>query len=419
MNKLTTSKRAQILGMLVEGMSMRAITRITGVSINTVAKLLNDAGNACAAYHDEHVRGIRGHRRIECDEIWSFVYAKERAVSRAKAAPDGAGDTWTFTAVDADSKLITSYLVSGERDGESALAFMDDLRGRLEDRPQVTTDGLIAYVGAVEGAFGGDVDFAQVIKEYGKEPGEDNERRYSPPVCTNMEKRRIEGNPDLRTANTSYVERHNLSMRMGMRRFTRLTNAFSKKVEKHVAMLSLYFVHYNFCRIHKTLRVTPAMEAGIETTVRDYEWIVGLIDAMAPAPKRPGPKPGARYAKRAKSNWYTTYIGTRPSKASVRSICRKISELTEPRFGLLEQEVVVKRLNRLMLGWSNYFILGQVRPAYAAIDRHALKRLLQWRCRKHKAETRNPVRLGYERLWTKHGLIRLGPRTTRFPWAKA
>ena len=287
MNKLPTSKRATILSVLVEGMSMRTISRTVGVSINTVTKLLVDAGEACAAYHDEHVWGIRGHRRIECDEIWSFVYAKERAVSRAKAAPDGAGDVWTFTAIDADSKLITSYLVSGERDGESALAFMDDLRGRLEDRPQVTTDGLSAYVGAVDGAFGGDVDFAQVIKEYGKEPGEDNERRYSPPVCTNVEKRCIEGNPDLRKANTSYVERHNLSMRMGMRRFTRLTNAFSKRVEKHWAMLSLYFVHYNFCRIHKTLRVTPAKEAGLSRELRDVEWIVGLMDARTPKPNRP------------------------------------------------------------------------------------------------------------------------------------
>ena len=173
MNRLSTAQRAQILGMLVEGMSMRAITRITGTSINTVTKLLSDAGEACAAYHDEHVRGLRGHRRIECDEIWSFVYAKERGVPHAKAAPEDAGDTWTFTAIDADSKLITSYLVSGERDGESALAFMDDLRARLEDRPQISTDGLSAYRGAVEGAFGGDVDFAQVIKEYGKEIGQD------------------------------------------------------------------------------------------------------------------------------------------------------------------------------------------------------------------------------------------------------
>ena len=287
MNKLSTEKRAQILSMLVEGMSMRAITRITDVSINTVAKLLNDAGHACAAYHHEHVRGIAGHRRIECDEIWSFVYAKERAVPRAKAAPDGAGDVWTFTAIDADAKLILSYLVSGERDGESALAFMDDLRGRLEDRPQLSTDGLVAYREAVEGAFGGDVDFAQVIKSYGKEPGEDNERRYSPPACIDIEKRRIEGNPDMRKANTSYVERQNLSMRMGMRRFTRLTNAFSKRVERHWAMLSLYFVHYNFCRVHKTLRVTPAMEIGLDTTIRDCKWIVELIDARAPKPNRP------------------------------------------------------------------------------------------------------------------------------------
>ena len=180
-----------------------------------------------------------------------------------------------------------SYLVSGERDGQTALAFMDDIRSRLEDRPQISTDGLVVYQEAVEGAFGGDVDFAQVIKEYGKEPGEDNERRYSPPMCTNIEKRCIEGNPDMRKANTSYVERHNLSMRMGMRRFTRLTNAFSKRVEKHWAMVSLYTLHYNFCRIHKTLRVTPAMEIGLTDTVHDMEWIVGMIDARIPKPNRP------------------------------------------------------------------------------------------------------------------------------------
>ena len=287
MNKLPTAKRAMILSLLVEGMSMRAISRITGVSINTVTKLLVDAGEACAAYHDEHVRGIRGHRRVECDEIWSFVYAKEKMVRRAKAAPKGAGDVWTFTAIDADSKVIVSYLVAGERDGETALAFMDDLRDRLDDRPQLTTDGLRAYLESVEGAFGGDVDFAQVIKMYGKEPGEDNERRYSPPVCTNIEKRRIEGDPVMGNANTSYVERQNLKMRMGMRLFTRLTNGFSKRIEKHIAMLSLYFVHYNFCRIHSTLRVTPTMELGLDHTVRNCEWIVGLMDARAPKPNRP------------------------------------------------------------------------------------------------------------------------------------
>ena len=176
---------------------MRAITRVENVGINTVARMISAAGEACAAYHDEHVRGINGHRRIECDEVWAFVYAKKRAVPNAKAAPDGAGDAWTFSAIDARSKLVTSYLV-GDRDGQSAIALMDDLRNRLEDRPQISTDGLKAYVEAIEGAFGGDVDFAQVIKEYGKLPGEDNERRYSPPVCTNIEKRRVEGNPDMR-----------------------------------------------------------------------------------------------------------------------------------------------------------------------------------------------------------------------------
>ena len=268
---------------------MRSITRVTGVSINTVAKLLTDAGAACAACHDETVRGVVGYRRIECDEIWSFVYAKARNVPRAKSAPKDAGAIWTWTALDADSKLIVSYLVSNGRDGMTAIEFMDDLRARVEDRIQLSTDGLGAYLKAVEGAFGGDVDYAMVVQEFGREPEEGNERRYSPPICTKVEKRRIEGNPDMSKANTSYVERHNLSMRMGNRRFTRLTNAFSKKVEKHAAMLSLYFVHYNFCRIHKTLRVTPAMEAGLSDTVHDMEWIVGLIDARAPKPGPRGP----------------------------------------------------------------------------------------------------------------------------------
>ena len=293
MNKLSVARRAKILNLLVEGMSMRAITRVENVGINTVARLISAAGEACAVYHDEHVRGIKGHRRIECDEVWAFVYAKQRAVHRAKAAPAGSGDAWTFSAIDAQSKLVTSYLV-GDRDGQSAIALMDDLRSRLEDRPQISTDGLKAYVEAIEGAFGGDVDFAQVIKEYGKLPGADNERRYSPPVCTSIEKRRVEGNPDLRKASTSYVERSNLTMRMGNRRFTRLTNGFSKNLDKHAAMVHLFFLHYNFCRIHKTLGVTPAMEAGITDTLRDMEWVVGLIDAQFPRPKRP-----AAYKKRA------------------------------------------------------------------------------------------------------------------------
>ena len=205
----------------------------------------------------------------------------------AKAAPEGAGDAWTFTAIDADAKPTVSYLVSGERDGGTALAFMDDLGGRLEDRPQVSTDFLSAYLGAVEGALGGDVDFAQVIKAYGKEPGEENGRCYSPQVCTDIEKRRIQGNPDMRKAYTSYVERHNLTMRMGMHHFTRLTNDFSMRVAKHIAILSPYLVLCNFCRIHTTLKVTPAMEAGLTSELRDMEWIVGLIDARAPKPNRP------------------------------------------------------------------------------------------------------------------------------------
>ena len=293
MNKLSDDKRARILNLLVEGMSMRAITRIEGVGINTVARLIDAAGEAAAEYHDATVRGIAGNRRIECDEVWAFVYAKKRNVARAKAAPDGAGDAWTFSAIDAGSKLVVSYLV-GNRDGMTAIDFMDDLRKRLEDRPQISTDGLGAYLEAVEGAFGGDVDYAQVIKEYGKDLAEEREHRYSPPVCTKIDKRRVEGNPDMKPANTSYVERSNLTVRMGNRRFTRLTNAFSKKIEKHSAMVSLFFYHYNFCRIHKTLQVTPAMEAGITDTLHDMHKLVALIDALAPAPKRP-----KKYRKRA------------------------------------------------------------------------------------------------------------------------
>ena len=296
MNKLSTSKRTTILSMLVEGMSMRSISRTTGVSINTVTKLLVDARHACAAYHDETVRNVKS-RRVQCDEIWSFCYAKERNVRDAKAAPDGAGDVWTWTALDADSKMIVAYEV-GDRSGMTAIEFMDDLRKRLANRVQLTTDGHKAYLDAVEGAFGGDVDYAQIIKLYGGSTGgEGHERKYSPAECIGTRKRAVEGNPDKRHVSTSYVERHNLSMRMGMRRFTRLTNAFSKKLENHLHMLSLYFVHYNFCRIHKSLRVTPAMAAGVTSTLRDMEWIVSLIDARAPKPNRP-----KTYSKRQVSN---------------------------------------------------------------------------------------------------------------------
>ena len=297
MNKLPIQKRAQILEMLVEGMSMRATSRLAKVSINTVYRLLEEAGEACAAYHDEAVRNVTA-SRVQCDEIWAFVYAKEKNVKRAKAAPKDAGDVWTWTALDADSKMILSYEV-GDRSGATALEFMDDLRSRLANRVQLTTDGHRAYLEAVEGAFGDDVDFAQLVKLYGDAP--EREKRYSPAECVGTRKRRITGKPVRADVSTSYVERQNLTMRMGMRRYTRLTNAFSKKLENHLHMLSLYFVHYNFVRIHKSLRCTPAMAAGVSDTLRDMEWIVGLIDARTPEPKRPGPKPGTVYTPR-KSN---------------------------------------------------------------------------------------------------------------------
>ncbi len=286
MNKLPTTKRVMILNMLVEGMSLRSISRTVGVSINTVSKLMVEAGEACAEHHDETVRNVHA-KRVQCDEIWSFCYAKAKNVSRAKAAPEGAGDVWTWTALDRDSKMILSWEV-GNRSSATAIEFMDDLRSRLGHRVQLTTDGHKAYLEAVEGAFGSDIDYAQLIKLYGNEnDARNHERKYSPAECTGIRTRKIEGNPKERDISTSHVERHNLTMRMGMRRFTRLTNAFSKKIENHIHMLSLYFVHYNFVRIHKTLRVTPAMEAGETDTLHDMKWIVSLIDARANKPSRP------------------------------------------------------------------------------------------------------------------------------------
>ncbi len=280
--------------MLVEGMSLQATARVAKVSLNTVKKLMVDAGEACAAYHDESVHNVKA-SRVQCDEIWSFVDAKQKNVARAKAALKGAGDVWTWTALDSDSKMILAYQV-GDRFGQTAIEFMDDLRDRLANRVQLTTDGHKAYLEAVEGAFGDDVDFAQLVKLYGDAP--EGQRRYSPAECVGTHKRRVTGSPIRADVSTSYVERHNLTMRMGMRRFTRLTNGFSKKLENHLLMLSLYFVHYNFCRVHKTLRCTPAMVAGVSDTLRDMEWVVGLIDARAPTPQRPGPKPGTVYRPR-------------------------------------------------------------------------------------------------------------------------
>ncbi|MES0065499.1 IS1 family transposase [Mesorhizobium sp. M0074] len=284
MNKLPLTTRVQILSMLVEGASMRSVARVADVSFNTIAKLMIEAGEACAAYHDETVRNVQA-KRVQCDEIWAFVAAKQKNVPNMKTPVDGAGDVWTWTALDADSKMIISYLVGG-RDSEYALAFMDDVAARLANRVQMTTDGHRAYLEAVEGAFGADVDYAQLIKIYGASP-DSAKGRYSPADCTGIKKNRIEGDPDIAHVSTSYVERMNLNIRMGNRRFTRLTNAFSKKIDNHLHMLSLYFCHYNFCRVHKTLRMSPAMAAGVSETLRDVEWIVSLIDAREAAPKRP------------------------------------------------------------------------------------------------------------------------------------
>lgn len=293
MNKLDTKARAQILHMLVEGNSMRSISRLTGVSINTVTKLLIDAGRVCAAHHSQVVQNVAA-KRVQCDEIWSFVGAKQKNVKAMKNAPRHAGDVWTWTAIDADSKLIVSYMV-GDRSAEAASEFMHDVAYRLANRVQLTSDGHGAYLRAVEGAFGMDVDYAMLMKIYGSSL-ESWKGRYSPAEVISVKRETIMGEPDAAHVSTSYVERSNLSIRMGNRRFTRLTNAFSKKIDNHIYMLSLYFCSYNFCRMHKTLRVSPAMAAGISDTLRDVEWIVDMIDAAAP---KPGPRGPYKQAKAA------------------------------------------------------------------------------------------------------------------------
>ena len=282
MNKLSVKARAQMLNMLCEGSSMRSVSRLADVSINTVAKLLIDAGKFCADFHDDKVVGVQA-SRIQCDEIWSFTYAKAKNVASAKAAPDNAGDTWT--GIDADSKLIVSWLVGG-RNGEYAMAFMDDLRSRLANRVQLTTDGHKAYLQAVEGAFGDDVDYAILHKVYGSTP-ESAKGKYSPAECIGTQKHRITGEPDIKHVSTSFIERSNLTMRMHNRRFTRLTNAFSKKFESHVHMVAIWTVWYNWIRIHKSLRVTPAMQAGLTGKLLSFEEIVEAMDLVAPKAGRP------------------------------------------------------------------------------------------------------------------------------------
>jgi IS1 family transposase len=294
MRKLDSKTRALILRLLVEGSSIRATSRIADVSKNTVNKLLIDAGKACAAYHDEAVRGVVA-THVQADEIWAFCYAKEKKVEKAKAAPSEAGDIWTWTALDRDSKMILSYTV-GDRSQRTAREFMFDLASRVSGRIHLTTDGHGAYLKAVADAFGGDIDYAMLIKQYGDPTGtKGHERKYSPAECTGTKKEAIFGKPDMEAVSTSHVERQNLTMRMGMRRFTRLTNAFSKKAENHAYAVALHFMHYNFAKVHQTLRVTPAVAAGLTDRLWDIDDIVALVDANEPAPKKRGP-----YKKRTK-----------------------------------------------------------------------------------------------------------------------
>jgi IS1 family transposase len=286
-NKLPIDKRTQILAMLCEGSSMRSISRVCDVSINTVSKLLIDAGKACAAFHDEKVRDVKA-RRVQVDEIWSFTAAKQKNVAGMKKPVVGAGDTWTWTALDGDSKLIVTWLVGG-RDSDYAIAFMDDLRDRLANRVQLTSDGHKAYLEAVEGAFGGDVDYAMLVKLYGAS-SDAMKGRYSPAECIGARKMPIEGSPDPKHVSTSYAERQNLTMRMQMRRFTRLTNAFSKKFENHMHMVALYTVWYNYVKQHKSLKgISPAMAAGISDTPWSVTDLAEMVDVAATKPGKRGP----------------------------------------------------------------------------------------------------------------------------------
>jgi IS1 family transposase len=273
MNRLSTAKRVQVVAALVEGSSINSIVRMTGVAKHTILKLIEDMGCACASFHHRHVRGLRV-RRLQCDEIWAFVGAKQKNASADKKA-EGWGDAWTWTAIDADTKMCISYLVGGRTTGW-ATDFMLDCRERIVGNPQITTDAHKPYLKAVEEAFGGDADYAMLHKIYGASA--EPETRYSPTTCIGCDMKTVSGDPDPAHVSTSYVERQNLTMRMSMRRFTRLTNGFSKKIENHGHAVALHFMHYNFCRVHKTLRVTPAMEAGLTDRVWTLQELIGLID---------------------------------------------------------------------------------------------------------------------------------------------
>lgn len=277
MNRLSIEERSKILACLVEGNSIRATCRMTGAAKGTVVKLLADVGAACKTFHDRNVRNIKS-KRVQCDEIWSFCYAKEKNLPDDLKGVFGFGDVWTWTALCADSKLMIAYRIGG-RSAEYALPFIDDLRSRLADRVQLTTDGHHAYLEAVGESFGGDVDFAMLQKIYDTPTGQSNEHKCSPGECCGTKLKKISGNPVRKDISTSFVERQNLTMRMSMRRFTRLTNAFSKKVENLGHAVALHFMYYNFVRIHQTLRVTPAMEAGLSDHVWSLEEIVALADS--------------------------------------------------------------------------------------------------------------------------------------------
>lgn len=273
MNRLSTENRVRVVKALVEGNSLRATARMTGVAQMTVEKLLRDLSAACMKYQDEHLRNLTC-KRIQCDEIWAFLYAKQKNVPLDKQGQFGYGDVWTWVAIDADSKLVVSWLV-GNRDAESAFALMDDLASRLAHRIQLTTDGLRVYVEAVESAFWKGIDYAMLVKMYGADRS--TEATYSPAECIGCRTAAISGNPNPKHISTSYVERQNLTMRTSMRRFTRLTNAFSKKVENHAQSVALHFMYYNFVRIHQAFRVTPAMAAGVTDRVWEVEDMVALL----------------------------------------------------------------------------------------------------------------------------------------------